>query len=166
MKPFRRIATGVCSILLLILPCAIRAHAAAPRSPAFTLPSVPEKKTVDLRDFRGKVVLVTFWATWCGPCVQEIPALISLQEKFGPQGFSVVGISLDQGGPTVVEKLMKRTGVNYLVVMGNEQVSDEFGGIFGIPTSFLLDREGKVLKRFTGWVSHEILAKEIAQAVE
>ena len=133
--------------------------------PDFSLPAVPGKKPVDMRDYKGKVVLLTFWATWCGPCVQEIPSLISLQKEFGSDGFAVIAISMDQGGDSLVGKMIKKTGINYPVVMGNAKVSQDFGGIFGIPTSFLVSRSGKVVKRYNGWVSHDVLEKDIKRVI-
>lgn len=136
---------------------------AATMVPDFSLPAVLQDKPVDIKDYRGKVLLITFWATWCGPCVQEIPSLVSLQQEYGPRGFSVIGISLDQGGPAVVEKMMKKTGINYPVAMGNSRVSKDFGGIFGIPVSFLVDQSGQVVKRYNGWVSHKVLDEAIQE---
>lgn len=138
---------------------------AATKVPDFILRSVPEQKEINIKDYRGKVVLVTFWATWCGPCVQEIPSLISLQEAYGKQGFSVLGISMDQGGARIVEKMMKKTSINYPVVMGTSKVSRAFGGIYGIPASFLIDQSGDVVKRYTGWVSHDVLEADIKKIV-
>jgi thiol-disulfide isomerase/thioredoxin len=150
--------------LLFVLANGSLAQAAA-QVPDFILKSVPEKKEINIKDYRGKVVLVTFWATWCGPCVQEIPALISLQDVYGPQGFSVLGISMDQSGARVVEKMMEKTKINYPVVLGNNEVSRAFGGIFGIPASFLVDRSGNVVQRYTGWVSHDVLEADIKKVV-
>jgi len=155
-------------VLMLAFVCVLATGVlvqAAPKVPGFILQSVPEKKEINIKDYRGKVVLVTFWATWCGPCVQEIPALKSLQEVYGPQGFSVLGIAMDQGGARIVEKMMKKTKINYPVVMGNNEVSRAFGGIFGIPASFLVDRSGDVVKRYTGWVSHDVLETDLKKVV-
>ncbi len=139
---------------------------AATKVPDFSLPSVPENKPVDIKDYRGQVVLLTFWATWCGPCIQEIPSLNKLQEDFGPAGFSVIGISMDLGGTGPVEKIMKKTGITYTIVMGNQKISKDFGGIFGLPTSFLVDRSGKLIKRYIGWTSHGVFEKDIKEAVK
>lgn len=139
---------------------------AATKVPDFSFPSVSDSAKVDIRDFRGKVVLINFWATWCGPCVQEIPSLASLQDVYGEQGFSVLGISVDQGGSGVVAKMMKKTGVNYPVVVGNSKVSRDFGGVYGVPTSFLVDRSGNVLKRYTGFVGHKVFEEDIKAALQ
>ncbi len=139
---------------------------AATRVPDFNFPSVPDKETVDIRDYRGKVVLINFWATWCGPCIKEIPSLASLQDEFAAQGFSVIGVSIDQGGSRVVSKMMKKAGVNYPVVIGNSKLSREFGGVFGVPTSFLVDRSGNVLKRYTGYIGHKVFSDDIEKALK
>ncbi len=77
----------------------------------------------------------------------------------------MIAISVDQGGARIVEKMMKKTGINYAVVMGTSKVSKDFGGIFGIPTSFLVDQSGNVVKRYTGWVSHDVLETDIKKLV-
>ena len=159
----KKITLQILAFLMVLFSASMAS--AATKVPDFILKSVPEKKEINIKDYRGKVVLVTFWATWCGPCVQEIPSLKSLQDVYGPQGFSVLAISMDQGGPRVVEKMMKRTNINYPVVMGTSKVSKAFGGIFGIPTTFLIDQSGNVLKRYTGWVSHDVLETDIKKVV-
>ncbi|MBU4151714.1 MAG: TlpA family protein disulfide reductase [Proteobacteria bacterium] len=139
---------------------------AAVKVPDFALPAVQDQKVVDITKLRGKAVLINFWATWCGPCVQEIPSLISLQKEFGPQGLAVIGVSMDQGGEGPVQKIIDKTGINYPVIMGNSQISRDFGGIFGIPASFLVDQSGTVRKRFDGWTSHETFVEDVKQILQ
>lgn len=134
--------------------------------PDFALPSVQDKKVVDITKYRGKAVLINFWATWCGPCVQEIPSLVSLQNEFGPQGLTVIGVSMDQGGEGSVQKIIEKKGINYPVVMGDAKISRDFGGIFGIPASFLVDQSGNVRKRFDGWTSHEVFVEDIKKVLQ
>lgn len=141
------------------------AHASA-KVPDFALPAIQDQKMVDINKLRGKAVLVNFWATWCGPCVQEIPSLISLQKEFGPQGLEVIGVSMDQNGEGPVQKLIEKTGINYPVVMGDAKITREFGGVFGIPASFLIDQSGTVRKRFNGWTSHEVFVEDIKQVLQ
>lgn len=115
----------------------------------------PDGKTFRLADYKGKVVLLNFWATWCGPCRMEIPDLIALQEKYGPQGFVVVGLA-DEKDPDQ-DSALKQIGafateakLNYPVLLLPEGVRNEFGGVAGLPTSFLIDRNGKVVYGMEG----------------
>jgi thiol-disulfide isomerase/thioredoxin len=119
-------------------------------------------KPVKLSDFKGKVVILDFWATWCGPCRMEIPGFVDLQKKYGDQGLVVIGVSLDEGGPEVVRSFMKRQGVNYSVVLGNSKVADDYGGIEGIPTTFIIDRTGAIVSKHVGYVTKERFESEIA----
>lgn len=103
-------------------------------------------KPVSLADFKGKVVILDFWATWCAPCRDEIPGFVELQKKFADKGHVVVGISLDQEGAALVQKFVKQHGVTYPVVLGNQEVAAAYDGIDALPTTFIIDREGKVAK--------------------
>lgn len=127
---------------------------------AMTLPELGPAPSWRLRDldgnvvtsdqFKGKVVVVDFWATWCPPCRVEIPGYVELQEKYGDDGFVIVGVSLDQQGPSVVKAFANANGINYPLVMGDEAVVSAFGGVEGIPTTFLIDRAGKIRDRKVG----------------
>jgi thiol-disulfide isomerase/thioredoxin len=104
-------------------------------------------KPVTSEQFKGKVVVVDFWATWCGPCKAEIPGYTQLQEKYGKDGLVIVGVSLDQAGPSVVQEFAAKFGINYQLVMGDEAIVAAFGGVEGIPTTFLIDRSGQIRDR-------------------
>ena len=106
-------------------------------------------------DLRGNVVVVDFWATWCPPCRAEIPGYIEMQRELADEGLVVVGVSLDEGGPAVVQKFAERMGIDYELVMGDRDVVNAFGGVQVIPTTFLIDREGKVRHRKEGMMSRE-----------
>lgn len=147
-----------CMLCILIIAATARA---AVNMPDFALPSAVDGKVVKSGSFRGKVVLVTFFATWCPPCRQEIPTLKKLQEEFGDRGFSVIGLSVDEGGPRVVAKLVEKEAINYPVLMANRATARDFDGIAGIPTSFLVNRKGHVVKRYPGYVPHAVLVKDI-----
>jgi thiol-disulfide isomerase/thioredoxin len=129
---------------------------------------MPSWELVDLQgqsvrsaDLEGKVVLLDFWATWCPPCRKEIPGFIELQETYGDDGVVVVGVSLDQGGPAVVARFVEKTGINYAVVMGDSRIVEAFGGIPSIPTTFVIDREGRIVERHVGYVSKSRFEKSI-----
>lgn len=135
--------------------------AAADQMPSFSLDSALDGESVSSGDFEGQVLLVTFFATWCPPCRQEIPTLIELQNDYADRGFSVVGLSLDEKGPKIVTKLIKKENINYPILMSDSKTARAFGGIAGIPTSFLVDRDGVIVKRYPGYVPHSVLEKAI-----
>ncbi|MBT5904084.1 MAG: TlpA family protein disulfide reductase [Opitutaceae bacterium] len=106
-------------------------------------------------DLRGKVVVLDFWATWCPPCRAEIPGYIEMQRDLAGEDLVIVGVSLDEGGPAVVQEFADRMGINYELVMGDNEVVNGFGGVQVIPTTFLIDREGQVRHRKEGMMSRE-----------
>jgi peroxiredoxin len=121
-------------------------------APAWQL-KAPDGKLVRSTDFAGKVVVVDFWATWCPPCVAEIPGYVQLQEKYRDAGLVIVGISLDEGGTELVKKFAASKKINYPLAMGDPTVVEAFGGVEAIPTTFIIDREGKIRHKKTGAVS-------------
>src|SRR5690242_2292020 len=129
-----------------------------------------EDSTVTVGDYHGKVVLVNFWATWCDPCRIEIPWLIEMQQKYGPRGFVILGIALDEEGKSVVAPFVakERFDVNgqkepmsYKILIGDDAAAEKFGGLFGYPTSILISRDGKQIKRITGIISYDEISKVI-----
>ena len=112
-------------------------------------------------DFRGKVLILDFWATWCIPCRVEIPHFVELQKQYGDEGLRVIGVSLDEQGPDVVKNFVKRLDVNYPIVIGNEKVAEAYGGIDAIPTTFVIDRQGRFVSRQMGYNDKETFEKEI-----
>jgi peroxiredoxin len=121
-------------------------------APAFTLKTT-DGKTVTLADYKGKAILLNFWATWCGPCKLEMPWLIDLQKQYAPQGFTVLGVSEDDGSPKDVASFAQKMGVDYPILMGNTAISHAYGGIDYLPTTFYIDRSGKVAIEVGGIVS-------------
>jgi thiol-disulfide isomerase/thioredoxin len=106
-------------------------------------------RKVDLNSYRGKVVLLNFWATWCAPCQLEIPRFVAWQRQYGPSGLQVIGISMDDD-PALVRKLYKKLGLNYPVAMGDEKLGELYGGILGLPVTYLIDSNGKVSAEYHG----------------
>ncbi len=128
-------------------------------------------KDVPLSQYRGKVVLVNFWDTWCEPCQVEIPWLIEMQQKYSSRGFTILGVDADDESNKEVSAFVskevfnvngQKLAMNYPILRGNDAVADKFGGLLGYPTSFLISRDGKVVKKVQGLVSYE----EIAQGIE
>jgi thiol-disulfide isomerase/thioredoxin len=126
--------------------------------------------SVTLDSFKGKVVLVNFWATWCEPCKIEIPWMIGYQEKYASRGFTVLGVAMDDEGKSVVEPFVqkqqfdvdgKKMSMNYPIVLGNDDIADKFGGLIGFPTTWLISRDAKVVKRVIGIVNESEMDKEI-----
>jgi len=130
------------------------------RAPEWELRDI-EGNTVSSEEFEGKVVLIDFWATWCPPCQKMIPEMIKLQEEYRDEGFAIVGISLDEGGPEKVRAFNERLKVNYTTAMGTDEVIRAFGGIFGLPTSFLIDREGRIVRKHVGYTPVSRIEEEI-----
>jgi thiol-disulfide isomerase/thioredoxin len=133
-------------------------------APDFALQSL-DGKTVHLSDFRGKAVLLNFWATWCTPCRLEMPWFVELEKQYGPQGLQVVGVAMDDAGPDKIAKFAKDMGVNYPVLLGKESVGDEYGGLEYLPTSFYLDRDGKVVQRVFGLRSRSDIEDWVKEAL-
>jgi thiol-disulfide isomerase/thioredoxin len=117
---------------------------------------------VDLSAYRGKVVLLNFWATWCAPCQLEMPRFAAWQKQYGPQGLQIVGVSMDDE-PDGVRKLAGKLRINYPVVMGDEQIGTLYGGILGLPVTFLIDRQGQVIARFQGETNLNAMEEQIKQ---
>ena len=128
------------------VPAAQRSSALAPD---FTLPTI-DGKQLKLSDYKGKVVIIDFWATWCPPCRKGIPDLIELKKKYGSKGLEVIGISLDTDTKAQVAGFAKTQGMNYPVVYGNQTVAQLYGGIEAIPTSFVIDKQGKIVASYQG----------------
>ncbi len=138
---------------------------AATRMPSFSLVDVVSGETVHSKVFAGKALFITFFATWCPPCIQEIASLIKLQNKYADDGFSVVGLSVDQEGPAVVSRLVEKRSINYPVLMADSKTTRGFGGVYGIPVSFLVNKKGNVVKKYPGYVPYSILAKDLKKVL-
>ena len=129
-------------------------------APDFTLPLV-DGGQLHLSSYRGKVVLLDFWATWCVPCRAETPHFVELQQKYGDRGLQVIGVSMDDSADPV-RPFVQQFHVNYPVVMGTADVGSSYGGVLGLPIAFLIDREGKVQAKHIGATEASVFEKEIA----
>jgi cytochrome c biogenesis protein CcmG/thiol:disulfide interchange protein DsbE len=140
---------------------AAKAHDTIGKAPEFTLKSAKDGKTVKLSDFKGKVRIVDFWATWCPPCRGEIPHFVALQKKYKKKGLEVIGLSVDRDGPDVVNKFAKEQGINYTSLMADDKAMSDYGGIRGIPTTFVIDRDGNIVKKYVGGQDEAAFEKDI-----
>ena len=129
-------------------------------APAFELTNLEGAK-VHPSDFKDKVLLVNFWATWCAPCIVEIPWFIDFQKKYGPQGLQIIGISLDETGAKDVVPFVKKHNMTYPILLGDDKVAEQFGGILGLPTTFIVDKNGKFYSMHRGLVSRENVEEEL-----
>ncbi len=134
-------------------------------APDFTL-NDSKGQPVRLADYRGKVVLLNFWATWCGPCKVEIPWFMEFEKSYRDRGFAVLGVSMDDDGWQAVKPYLAALKVNYRIALGNDRVSELYGGIDSLPTTVLIDREGRIASVHLGLVSKSEYATEIQQMLQ
>ena len=118
-------------------------------APDFTLNDI-SGMPVKLSEFRGKVVLLNFWATWCGPCKVEIPMLMGLEEAYRNRDFVVLGVALDEDGWNAIKPYAEARRISYRVMAGNDQISSLFGGLDAVPTTFIIDRNGRIAATHVG----------------
>lgn len=143
---------------------AFASQPAVDKAPAFSLKDL-DGNEVSSSAFANKVVLLNFWATWCPPCQAEIPVLKSLYEDYRDKGFEVVGISVDEEGPQAVKEFVQQRGIHYPVLMSTDEVIEAYGGIRGIPTTFLISRDGKIVRKFFGEQRKSVLDDMIKKLV-
>ena len=118
-------------------------------------------KTIELAKMKGKVVLVNFWATWCGPCRAEIPDFIKVYNTYKSKGLEIVGVSLDDDGWSVVKPFVEKNKINYPIVLGDAEVAQQYGGIQGIPTTFFVNKDGNIVDHQVGMLTKAILEQKI-----
>lgn len=152
------VAALVYSNLVPPAPAALSASSAKGAAPQFTLTDI-EGRALSLAQYRGKVVILDFWAPWCPPCRKEIPDFISLQHQYALQGLQVIGIGLDE--PSKVAAFVQENGINYPVAAGDDAISNLYGGVSGIPTTFIIDRQGVIKNRFEGFTERSVFEAEI-----
>jgi len=134
-------------------------------APNFNLPAI-DGRNLKLSDFKGKVVILDFWATWCPPCRRGIPDLIALKRKYGMRGFEIIGVSVDQDTKSDVVPFVRDYGINYPVVYADQSVTERYGGINSIPTSFIIDADGKIVASFTGLTEMSVYEDHIRKLLK
>ena len=134
-------------------------------APDFELKTIDDKN-IKLSDLRGKAVVVNFWATWCEPCKLEMPWLVDLQQKYSAQGLVILGLNVDTGSSNEkIASFAKEMGVNYPVLKATDAVSDMYGGIDGLPTTFYVGRDGVVVEQGAGIISKDEIEDHIKLAL-
>jgi thiol-disulfide isomerase/thioredoxin len=128
-------------------------------APPFLLHDI-SGRIVSTADWKGKVVILNFWATWCPPCREEIPELVQLQAKYKDK-LLIVGASEDDDGPQKVQQFAQRYGMNYPIVMATRELIDNYGGVPALPTSFIIDPQGRVMMKHTGLYEFEVYEREV-----
>jgi cytochrome c biogenesis protein CcmG/thiol:disulfide interchange protein DsbE len=150
------------AVALWILSAAVvAADKPLPSAPNFRLKDA-NGQTVSLTDFKGKVVLLNFWATWCHGCKKEVPWFAEFEKKYGPQGFVVLGVSMDDDGWKVVTPFVAEKKLNYPVVIGDAAVAEQYK-VEPLPQSFLINRDGKIAATFPGVVDRTACEKRIGE---
>lgn len=138
-------------------------------APDFTLPTLNGGEK-SLSDFRGRVVLINFWATWCAPCREEMPDLQALWETYRDKGFEVLGVSVMEDSWGDVGAFVEEVGVKYPILLGKPEAGVDkiirgYGGLFGLPTSFLLDRKGRIIHKYIGFREREVYERDVRSAL-
>jgi peroxiredoxin len=132
------------------------------KAPEFALKD-SDGKIVKLSDYKGKIVLLNFWATWCGPCKIEIPWFKEFETTYKNKDFAVLGVAMDDEGWEIVKPYIEQQKINYRMLLGTEPVGALYGGVDSLPTSFMIDREGRIAAVHVGLVSKSVYVEDIKQ---
>ena len=154
----------ILSLVGAILLAACQGSADPSNAPDFTLLNLQDE-SVNLSDYKGQVVLINFFSTNCPPCRVEIPDFIRLQDQYGSKGFAVIGISVDQNGKRILPRFAQALRINYPILLGTSKVIRDYGNIYALPASFLIDRDHRILKHYTGMVTKDELEPIIVNAL-
>ena len=131
-------------------------------APDFTL-TAADGATIKLSNYNGKVVLLNFWATWCGPCKIEIPWFIEFEKTYKDRGYATLGVSMDEDGWKAVKPYLSQRAINYPIMIGDDRVAEIYGGIDSLPSTFVIDREGRIASMHLGLVRKQDYEAEIQQ---
>lgn len=135
--------------MVLLVGCSGAVESADKKAADFSLVDI-NNKVVRLSDYQSKVIILNFFATWCPPCRSEIPDFIELMKDYGDKNFVIIGVSLDKSGVNEIKKFADENNINYPVLIDDGQVSDSYGPIGSIPTTFIIDRNGNITEKIIG----------------
>jgi len=165
-KGIGSLAVLAAALLLLALSCSSdKGSKEGGGAPDFVLTSL-DGKEVRLSQFKGKVVILDFWATWCPPCKLELPHFIELHQEFQDDGLVIIGVSLDRTGIREVATFVKEWKIPYVVVMGTGEVVKNYGGIRGIPTTFVIGKDGKIYRKYVGYRKKEVFQNDVTRLLK
>ncbi len=133
-------------------------------APDFELPTLDGRR-VKLSDFRGQAVLLNFWATWCPPCKIEMPWFVDIQKEYGKDGLVVLGVAMDDTESAKIAAFASEMGVNYQVLLGTDQVSDDYGDVRSLPTTFYIDRNGNIVSKAVGLLGRQEIENDVKKAL-
>lgn len=158
------------AVAVLLVACAmpeppsVKAEKDRKTAPDFALKDA-NGATVKLSDYRGKVVLLNFWATWCGPCEEEIPWFIGFEQEFKDRNFAVLGVSMDDDGWPAVKSFIAQKKVNYQVLLAGDDLSKDYASVEALPTTFIIDREGRIARTHVGLAPKKTYQQEILKLI-
>jgi len=135
------------------------------QAPDFELVSLDGRK-VKLSDFRGKAVVLNFWATWCAPCKVEMPWFVDLQSHYANDGLTILGVAMDDSDPEKIAKFASEMGVNYPVLLGTNKVSEAYGDVEYLPTTFYINRQGKIVGKVAGLIGKAEIEDDARKALD
>jgi len=161
----RRILGFLVVAILAVTGAGCKQRASANGGPTQVVIKSLDGKDFTVAQYKGKVVLVNFWATWCEPCKIEMPSLVDLQKKYGPQGLQIVGVAMDDADDKEIGTFAHKMGVNYMVLRGTEEIGDRYGGIERLPMTYYLDRSGKVVDATLGMAGEATFEEAIKRAL-
>ena len=153
---------GGLAMAIVLTFSSFRAVDGKTKAPNFSLKNAAGQ-VYELKKLKGKIVVVNFWATWCGPCRAEIPAFKDVYDQYKTRGVEILGVSLDEGGWADVKPFAAKYAINYPIVLGNDKVARAYGNIQAIPTTFIIDRDGNIADRHVGLMSKFTLESKLKE---
>jgi peroxiredoxin len=147
-------------LVLIAVACEGKSKESANKAPDFKLAGL-DGKSYSMADFKGKVILLDFWATWCGPCRMEVPHLKDLHAAYSEKGLAIVGVSVDQHGAAAVRPFVEKNQIPFVSLLADEAVVRAYGNVTAIPTTFLIDKKGNIQKVYRGYTDKHVFEEDV-----